>query len=125
MQLEVDSLETMERIIWIFPKELYNEKILMDNINNTQKYLKDYSYELDQVRISGKILEELKFDIQKERQRKVLNSHMKKLEEIEEKINENLSPYFWVISQNENDPYGFKFGRTMKARYVLHLEKIN
>lgn len=117
------SPKKMERITWLFPEELCGEKILMNNIKNTKAFLKEYSYELDQIKTSEKILKELKFDIQKEEQRKVLNSHIKTLKEIKGKINENISPYFWNIIQDVNDQYGHCFGEPIIVDYVLCLEK--
>lgn len=95
----------------------------MDNIRNTQKYLQDYCYELGQVEESKKILEKLKFNIQKEEQESVLKFHIKNFNDIKEKINENISPYYWKIIQNVHDPKGYYFGEPIIADYVLALEK--
>ena len=84
-------------VVWIYPLELCNEEILKTNLSNTEKYLKELMEEFDKKKYNEDLLNYVKFDIQKEIPLKLIEKCNQKIKTIKEKINENISPYYWRI----------------------------
>lgn len=112
--------EDIFSVVWIFPYEFNKEEIFRNNIRHTYEDLKELIKEKTFLKSGNEILENLKFDSQKEYQREINKKHERRITEIEEKMNEGISPYKWVIFKNF-DEYINK--QPVKADYALIFEK--
>lgn len=108
------------RVIWLFPDELYEEKIFKNNLSHTLNDLKEFIEETKLLENNQRVLECLKFDSQKEKQLKLINENKRRISEIDEKMNKEISPYRWAIIKDFN---GHLFGSYTRADYVLELYK--
>lgn len=98
-------------VVWIYPLELCNEEILKTNLNNTERLLNGLIQERENKRVHENILKQVKFDVQKEIPLSLIKKCNQKIDIIKEKINENISPYYWRILEDfkgyfeNNDEY--------------------
>ena len=97
IERNIQTPEFHYSVVWTYPLELCNEEILKTNLSNTEKYLKELMEELDKKKYNEDLLNYVKFDIQKEIPLKLIEKCNQKIETIKEKINENISPYYWRI----------------------------
>lgn len=103
---------------WLFPRELNREKIFQDNLSHTLSDLKELVREIDLLNGNRRVLETLKFDSQKEKQKKYIEENKKKIDEIDKRMNEEITPYRWRISKNVDTWFE---GLYIKADYLLTL----
>ena len=96
----IKTYEIPYDICWIYPLDLCNEEIFKTNLKNTEQLLKNFAQERDKKRVNENILKNLKFDIQKEIPLKLIKKSEEKIFQIKEKINENISPYYWRILED-------------------------
>lgn len=121
----VKNIQTPEfpyGVVWIYPLELCNEEILKTNLSNTEKYLKELMKETDKKKYNEDLLNYVKFDIQKEIPLKLIEKCNQKIETIKEKINENISPYYWRILRDFQG-YFDDIDEYIKTDFLLVLSK--
>ena len=106
------------KVIWMFPDELRKEKIFQNNLSHTLNYLKELIEEESLLKGNERVLECLKFDLQKEKQIELIKENWRRISEINEKMNADISPYHWSISKDVNYYLDKKF---IKADYLLAL----
>ena len=80
--------------------------------------LKELVREIDLLNGNQRVLETLKFDSQKEKQKKYIEENKKKIDEIDKRMNEEITPYRWRISKNVDTWFE---GLYIKADYLLTL----
>lgn len=107
---------------WLFPRELNGEKIFQDNLSHTLSDLKELVREIDLLNGNQRVLETLKFDSQKEKQKKYIEENKKKIDEIDKRMNEEIAPYRWRISKNVDTWFE---GLYIKADYLLTLMTVS
>lgn len=107
---------------WLFPRELNREKIFQDNLSHTLSDLKELVREIDLLNKNQRVLETLKFDSQKEKQKKYIEENKKKIDEIDKRMNEEIAPYRWRISKNVDTWFE---GLYIKADYLLTLMTVS
>lgn len=107
---------------WLFPRELNREKIFQDNLSHTFSDLKELVREIDLLNGNQRVLETLKFDSQKEKQKKYIEENKKKIDEIDKRMNEEIAPYRWRISKNVDTWFE---GLYIKADYLLTLMTVS
>lgn len=107
---------------WLFPRELNREKIFQDNLSHTLSDLKELVREIDLLNGNQRVLETLKFDSQKEKQKKYIEENKKKIDEIDKRMNEEIAPYRWRISKNVDTWFE---GLYIKADYLLTLMTVS
>lgn len=108
------------KVIRLFPDELCEEEIFKNNLSHILDDLKELIRESKSLEGNQRILECLKFDSQKEKQLKLIDENRKRIYEIDDKMNKEISPYTWVIHK---DFHGYLFGKYVQADYVLTLCK--
>ena len=106
------------KVIWMFPDELRKEKIFQNNLSHTLNYLKELIEEESLLKGNERVLECLKFDLQKEKQIELIKENWRRISEINDKSNADISPYHWSISKDVNYYLDKKF---IKADYLLAL----
>jgi len=87
-------------LVWIYPLEVHNEEIFKTNLNNTERLLNELIQERENKRVHENILKQVKFDVQKEIPLSLIKKCNQKIDIIKEKINENISPYYWRILED-------------------------
>lgn len=107
---------------WLFPRELNREKIFQDNLSHTLSDLKELVREIDLLNGNQRVLETLKFDSQKEKQKKYIEENKKKIDEIDKRMNEEIAPYRWRVSKNVDTWFE---GLYIKADYLLTLMTVS
>lgn len=107
---------------WLFPRELNKEKIFQDNLSHTLSDLRELVREIDLLNGNQRVLETLKFDSQKEKQKKYIEENKKKIDEIDKRMNEEIAPYRWRISKNVDTWFE---GLYIKADYLLTLMTVS
>lgn len=107
---------------WLFPRELNREKIFQDNLSHTLSDLKELVREIDMLNGNQRILETLKFDSQKEKQKKYIEENKRKIDEIDKRMNEEIAPYRWRIAKNIDT---WLEGQYIKADYLLALVTVS
>ena len=107
---------------WLFPRELNREKIFQDNLSHTLSDLKELVREIDLLNGNQRVLETLKFDSQKEKQKKYIEENKKKIDEIDKRMNEEIAPYWWRVSKNVDTWFE---GLYIKADYLLTLMTVS
>lgn len=107
-------------IACIFPAELYNDKIFNNNLAKTHSTIKEIIKEHEMLQGNKRVYQSLRFDIQKQKQMEAIKKSERKISELMDEINENISPYYWVIHK-DIDTYWFEAERWIKADYVLVL----
>ena len=110
----------MYSIEWVFPYELSKEEIFQNNFKHTYNNLKEWIKEKGYLEASNSILQYLKFDSQIAHQKEISRGHEQKMSEIEQKLNEGISPYKWEILK---DTDFWIFENHVKADYILMLDK--
>ncbi len=119
----MDNFPTPEfphSVTWLFPYELNKEEIFKNNLSHTLNDLKELIEQHELLDENKRIYERLKFDSQKENQMRCIKECEKKISEIESKMNEGISPYYWKMFKDINS-YWSEAGRHIKADYVLAL----
>lgn len=119
----MDNFPTPEfpySVTWLFPYELNKEVIFQNNLSHTLNDLKELVEQHELLDVNKQIYERLKFDSQKEKQMKCIKECEKKISEIEGKMNEGISPYYWKAFK-DIDSYWSEAGCHIKADYVLAL----
>ena len=109
-------------IKWLFPRELNKEKIFQDNLSHTINDLKELVRETELLEGNERVLDALKFDSQKEKQKKYIEENKKKIDEIDKRMNEEIAPYRWRISKNVDTWFE---GQYIKADYLLTLMTVS
>lgn len=97
----------------LYPSELKDEQILKDNIQKMRKVIREYIDESELYRYYMDKVDRLHFDSQKIAMINKAHSHQKKADELDEIMNEGISPYAWYY-YNTNTING----------YVVYLDKI-
>ena len=110
------------RVAWLFPDELYKEEIFKNNLSHILSDLEEFINETKLLENNKRILEYMKFDSQKEKQLVIVNENRKRISEIEDKMNEGISPYKWRVIKNFS---GFLCNRHVHVDYLLELYKRN
>ena len=119
----MDNFPTPEfpySVTWLFPYELNKEEVFKNNLSHTLNDLKEFIEQHELLDGNKRIYERLKFDSQKEKQMRCNKECEKKISEIENKLNEGISPYYWKIFKDINS-YWSEVARCIKADYVLVL----
>lgn len=119
----MDNFPTPEfphSVTWLFSYELNKEAIFQNNLSHTLNDLKELIEQHELLDRNKRIYERLKFDSQKENQMRCIKECEKKISEIENKLNEGISTYYWKIFKDINS-YWSETGCHIKADYVLAL----
>ena len=117
---ELVSMEHMDRILILYPYELRNEQILKNNISQMIKVIREYIEELEMYRKCIDIIPNLIWDSQKISMQDEAIEYQRKANELAEKINEGISPYYWCVDGSfDGEIDGFYYN----VNNVVHLEK--
>lgn len=109
------------RVAILYPYELRNESILHENIKHVHEYIYDIIKNTGLRDVQERLIKASIFDIDKEKYSGLYDSFEKKIDELSEKINKNLSPYRWSILKDINAKIDDVH---IKADYACVLEKI-
>lgn len=109
-------------LLIMFPEELKNEKILQNNIKRMTSIVREYMEELRLSKICFDRIDGSHFDSQKELMRKGALEHGRKANNLLDKINEGISPYFWYC-ENGFSGYINDIPIPVNCKYVVHLCK--
>lgn len=91
-----------------------------DNLKHLQENFKNYLETFEHLQNEKEMLSYLHFDIQKQKQIKVINNLKNKLAAYEEELNKGISPYKWNCVKNV-DERDYVTGIHIKANYGLFL----
>jgi hypothetical protein len=114
--------EFQHSILFMCPRELYNEKILKDNIENLPSLFKLYIKENEILEGNKQVIKHLKFESQQAKQKAFIDDCERVLKELSEKMNDGIAPYFWKFYK-DIDSFDYESNMQIKADYVLALEK--
>lgn len=109
-------------IIFMYPRELDNEKILKDNIEKLLPLFKLYIKEYEMLEGSKQVMKHLKFESQRAKQKTFIDDCERVLKELSEKMNNGIAPHFWKF-YTHIDTFDYESNIQIKADYVLALEK--
>lgn len=120
-QLCVQELMSMDkRILILFPYDFSNEPILKDNILKMTKVVTEYIKEFELYRKCVDIIPNLIWDSQKISMQNEADEHKRKVDELAEKMNEDISPYAWYIKGRFNGEIG---GFHYNVDNIVYLDK--
>lgn len=111
-------------VIWIYPLDLKDEQILKDNLAKSETLLKELIKAMDKKQLNENILQNLRFDIEKEIPLKMIERCNDEIDDIIEELNQNLSPYYWSISKDHRGGcIEYDISEYMEADFLLVLCK--
>jgi hypothetical protein len=84
------------------PISMMCEQRLKDSLQNLQYNVSKYAEKIEQIEKCKNRLKKLTFDIDKDKERKLLDCYKKELLEIEVEMNKGISPYSWDMIRNPN-----------------------
>lgn len=110
-----------QRIVVLYPYSLSRERVLQDNVKNISKYIYEYVKAKEQYLISDKLAKQAVFDINKMKHSSDADKQQKKIDELAEFLNKDISPYRWNIVKGINQKID---DVVIRADYACVLEKI-
>lgn len=105
----------------MFPSELSREEIFQNNLSHVLNDLKKLIEENQLLKGNRNVLKYLKFDSQREKQLRLIEENKKRISEIENKMNKEISPFYWQIIKDFNGFYDLK--HYIIADYLLVLRQ--
>lgn len=110
-----------QRIVVLYPYSLSREKVLQDNVKNISKYIYDYIGAKERYVVSDKLAKQAVFDVDKMNHSSEADEEQKKIDELAELFNKDISPYRWNIVIGINEKID---DTVIRADYACVLEKI-
>lgn len=89
----------MPRVVILYPYTLDKEPVLRKNTVNISKYVYDYIAAKEEYNVLIQKEKQAVFDVDKMHWSSMANKQQKKMDELSELLNENISPYRWNIVQ--------------------------
>ena len=116
--------ETPISIIFGIPKKLENNKTVKESINETASLLRQCVNLMDEVDVIKAAYENLYLKSEIEENDKKYGKATKELKEIEDRMNEKISPYVWTIVKKPPVSMGLNY--ELRPDYgVMFTEKAN
>jgi hypothetical protein len=109
-------------IIIMYPREVHNEKIFKDNLNNVIEPLKLYIKESEMLDGNRQVFKHLKFESQQNKQKAFIIEGENILKGLLDEMNKDIKPYYWMIHK-DIDTFDSESNMRIKADYILALEK--
>ncbi|MFD1402039.1 hypothetical protein [Robinsoniella peoriensis] len=110
-----------QRIVVLFPYSLSKEKVLLDNVKNISKYIYKYIEAKEKYAVSDELAKQAIFDVNRMKHSLEADKQQKKIDELAELLNKDISPYRWSIVKGINERID---GVVIRADYACMLEKI-
>lgn len=110
-----------QRIVVLYPYSLSREKVLQDNVKNISKHIYEYIDASEQYVASDKFAKQAVFDVNKMKHLSEASKQQKKMDELSELLNKDISPYRWNIVKGINQKID---DVVIRADYACVLEKI-
>jgi hypothetical protein len=118
----IDDIEHFDkRIVVLFSHSLSREKVLRDNVKNISKYIYEYIDAREQYFTLNDLAKQAVFDVNKMKHSSGADKQQKKMDELAELLNENISPYRWNVVKGINEKID---DTVIRADYACVLEKI-
>lgn len=102
----------------IFPKEFKHKQLFKDNLEHVVQDVKELVKERHQLAAEQELLKRLTFDADRDHQGKVCDDHLKKIMDIQNRMNQEIAPYYWVVSEDIDDNM---YGYHIKCDYMIRL----
>lgn len=96
-------------VVFGIPKKLENNKTVKESINEATSLLRQCVNLMDEVDIIKATYENLYLKSEIEENDKKYGKATKELKEIEDRMNEKISPYFWTIVKKPSVPMGCNY----------------
>lgn len=110
------------RIAIIYPKEFYGDPVLEENIPKMVSVVREYIKESESYLMFKNMIGNARWDSEKLKYGDMAYKHQKKADELAEKMNKGISPYFWYVGKVSEDVVLNEISR--KVDYAVCLEKI-
>lgn len=119
--IDVDVYSYVQKILFIYPDFLKNEKILIDNLKNVGKYIGQIIDLTEKYNSNLIAKENCIFDIEKDEYTTTISNICKEIDILTEQMNKDLSPYAWYLVKDIDTDFN---GIWIKADYCCVLKKI-
>lgn len=120
---EVASMEPPYiNIIVVYPVEFVSDPVLEENIPKMVSVVREYIKESESYLMFKNMIGNAKWDSEKLKYGDMAYKHQKKADELAEKMNKGISPYFWYVGKVSDDVVFKEISR--KVDYAVCLEKI-
>lgn len=109
-------------VTMVFPSELENEEIFKNNLSHVYGDLKELIRTTNLLKRDQEMLKFLKFDSQKNKQLDLIEKNKIKIDEINCRMSNEISPYVWTIFEDVDD-YVYECQSYVKADYLMILRR--
>lgn len=109
-------------IIVIYPIEFVSDSVLEENIPKMVSVVREYIKESESYLMFKNMIGNARWDSEKLKYGDMAYKHQKKADELAEKMNKGISPYFWYVGKVSEDVVFNEISR--KVDYAVCLEKI-